>query len=123
MLRIVNLCPHSIRIRPSQDNRPIPLPEDIVVPPSGTIARIETEKSGQVGALEGIPVFGKNTYLGTVGVPEYDPDQEVFYLVSALFSGRVGDRTDCLIPGTGPGDDPIRDEEGQIFAVTRLTMA
>lgn len=51
------------------------------------------------------------------------PPGGVTYIVSALFGGRVGDRTDVVYPGTGPADGCVRDDRGQVIAVTRLIRA
>jgi hypothetical protein len=109
---IVNLTPHPITLRSPQG-------EDVVVPPSGTIARV----SATPGALkdEGlpVPVAGPTIYGEVVGLPP--PLEGCYYIVSNLVLAALrGSRPDVLAPGTGPGDNPIRDEGGRVIAVTRL---
>lgn len=121
-MRFVNLTPHTIRIRSNFLTE-----HQIEVEPSGTIARISTSQSefqrlinfGNDESPENwIQVYGAPTYGDPEGLP--DPEEGTAYLVSALFIGRVGTRTDVYCPGTGPNDNCIRDDKGQIIAVTRL---
>lgn len=71
-------------------------------------------------------------YIGGIGcIPlgEYctrkmiGPVDRPVYIVSALFAGRVNDRPDVMYPGTGPNDGCVRDDKGQVVAVTRLIRA
>lgn len=50
---------------------------------------------------------------------------EVIYLVSGmvLAHASVRGRVDVYAPGTGPNDGAIRNDKGQVEAVTRLLMA
>lgn len=116
----VNLTPHAITLVGPQGWK-------FTVPPSGTVARIDSlpgEKIRVLGCLgfdEGVQLCGPTTFGAPVGLPE--PQKGVTYIVSALFAGRVGDRNDVYYPGTGPKDGAIRNEKGQVEAVTRLILA
>jgi hypothetical protein len=110
MIKIVNLTPHAIVLRGSAG--------DTTVPPSGTIARVSstpgvlTERTGIP-----VPVAGPTTFGDVTGLPA--PEDGTIYIVSGLVAGRVA-RSDVFAPGTGPADNPVRDEKGNIVAVTRL---
>jgi len=124
MTKFVNLTPHPLRFRRSGDgagHEPVPGERDIVVPPSGTVARVSSTRSGITGYAEGVPLVGPTIFGVVEGLPEPQPD--TIYLVSALVGGRVADRGDVFIPGTGPQDQTIRSADGQVFAVTRLIQA
>lgn len=107
----INLTPHALTLRSATG--------DTVLPPSGTVARV----SASPGALEdvpGIPVpVARPDAFGSVeGLPE--PEEGVFFIVSAMVGAHVHNRPDVLTPGTGPRDGAIRNDKGHIVAVTRL---
>ena len=111
---LVNLTPHHLVLRPE-------VGMDVVLPPSGTVARV----SSTPGALSTVPdipvpVAGATTYGAVEGLP--DAVEGTIYIVSALVLGALKGtgRFDVLAPGTGPNDNPVRNEKGQIAAVTRL---
>lgn len=112
-MRFINLCPHALTLRPQ-------VGADLVVPPSGSVARVKT-----IPATPGFLVtrdFGTfevappTTYGAVEGLPE--PVDGVIYLVSGQVREQVA-RKDVFSPGTGPEDGAIR-EKGQVVAVTRL---
>lgn len=115
----VNLTPHAVTLQGTDGTRR-------TVASSG-IARIDSTPGdfviteGDELFPDGIAIYGQTLYGAPVGLPE--PKDGVTYIVSALFSGRVGDRIDVVYPGTGPKDGCIRDDKGQIVAVTRLIRA
>jgi hypothetical protein len=97
IMNIINLTPHALNlVSPDGTNT--------TVPPSGTVARV----TATPGALETIP-----------GIPVPIARPDTFYIVSAMVGARVS-RSDVFTPGTGPSDNPIRNEKGQIVGVTRL---
>lgn len=127
----VNLTPHTINIRVEGH-------KDIIIEPSGTVARVETKQS-QIGELciatterggnddkrpripvdsrewgevQGIPVYENRTRI-------YSKQDMPIYLVSALVLGATN-RDDVAAPDTG--ETAIRNEAGHIVAVTRLIM-
>jgi len=116
----VNLTPHVIVLQSAEGTRHS-------VAPSGTVARIATvpyADSLVCGCAEwpdGVTLCGPTQWGEPVGLPE--PKEGVVYIVSALFAGRVGDRKDTYYPATGPKDGCVRDEKGQVVAVTRLIRA
>ena len=110
--KIVNLCPHSIVLR-------TPEGEDVTISPSGTVARV----SATPGALEEagdlpVPVAGVTVFGEVTDLP--GPVPGTVYIVSGLVGSRVVDRNDVFVPGTGPRDGAIRDDNNRIVAVTRL---
>lgn len=73
-------------------------------------------EDSQAGSLF-IPVVER--HWGEVeGLPE--PEEGIVNLVSSLVLSRVPERTDCYAPDTGP-QSVLRNEEGQIVGVRRLT--
>lgn len=116
----VNLTPHAIVLQAADGSR-------LTVPPSGTVARIDSVPGKELyelgqGEFIGIPVYSQTVYGDPVGLPDWDQEADTTYIVSALFAGRVGDRADVVYPGTGPADGCIR-EDGRVVAVTRLILA
>jgi hypothetical protein len=111
MTNIINLTPHSLTLRTNNG-------EDIVIPPSGTVARVSC-KSGSLTEVEGIPipVASVDAFGEVEGLPP--PAPNTYYIVSALVGARVA-RSDVFTPGTGPNDGAVRNEKGHIIAVTRL---
>ena len=107
---IVNLTPHPLTLKSASG--------EVVLPPSGTVARV-TASPGPVKAVEGFPVpcHAPDTFGAVEGLPA--PVEGTFYVVSALV-GAAAPRSDVLTPGTGPNDNPIRNEKGHVVAVTRL---
>lgn len=107
---LVNLTPHSITIR-AEDGT------ETTIPPSGTVARVSTTDE-VVGTcpITGAPIvrrrFGEVAGLPAEGTP---------CLVSALVLSAVPGRAGVYAPDTGP--TAIRNEAGQIIAVTRLVAA
>lgn len=108
-----NLTPHSITI----SNLTTGI--EHTFEPSGTIARVSTT-SENIGFCQSTGVVVGRTVYGEVegiGSPEDGP-----VLVSALVLGRLGPEWSgiAFAPGTGPNDNPIRNSQGHIEAVTCL---
>lgn len=107
---LINLTPHAITIR-AEDGT------ETTIPPSGAVARVSTTDEA-VGTcpITGAPIvrrrFGDVTGLPEEGVP---------CLVSALVLSAVPGREGVYAPDTGP--TAVRNESGQIVAVTRLVAA
>src|SRR5690606_32782619 len=111
---------------------------DIIIPPSGEIARIVLDDD-TIEAVAGIPVpvIRRNGRGRVVGLPE--PQINRIYIVSgmvadhvrashwqrnvSLYNGPSTGRADVFAPATGPNDGAISNAEGQIVAVTRLVIA
>jgi hypothetical protein len=110
-MNIINLTPHPIVLR-------APDGTDTVVPPSAAVARVQATP-GALETLPGLPVpiARPDTFGAVEGLP--DPAPDTVFIVSAMVGGRIG-RPDVFTPGTGPADSPVRNDKGQIVAVTRL---
>lgn len=106
-IKILSLLPHEITVRLNG--------RDVVIPPSGQVARVATS-TREIATVDGIPIVA--TVFGEiVGLPE--PKPGVLYVASTLLAqaaAREG-RTDVVSPDTGP--TAIR-EDGKVVAVIRL---
>jgi hypothetical protein len=109
-----NLTPHSIVLRGTDGL-------ETTVMPSGQVARVASVPGRPIGQAGGVPVFAAPTWGAVEGLPA--PVADTLYLVSALVAARCTGRKDVVSPGTGPQDGAIRDERGQVVAVTRLIQA
>lgn len=106
-MSIINLTPHSICLTTPDG--------DTVVPPSGTVARV-TASEEVIGWAYGLPII-RRVFGSVEGLPE----EGIPCLVSALVLSACPGRQGVYAPDTGP--TAIRDERGQIVAVTRLVAA
>lgn len=127
-MRFVNLTPHAIVI--IADGR------SIDIPPSGTVARVETETTTAWSVLvepapplwlRAVEVPCQLKKVGkVVGLPGYNADPDAVYLVSGMVLGALREsgasRDDVAAPATGPDDGVIRDVDGRVAAVTRLDV-
>lgn len=104
---MLNLTPHAITLRTAQG--------DVTFPPSGKVARVTTREE-VVGEYAGVPVVVRS-FGGVEGLPENGED----CLVSALVVSACPQRSGVYAPDTG--ETAIRNERGQVIAVTRLVMA
>lgn len=109
---LVNLTPHAIVIQ-TQDGT-------VVLEPSGEVARVRSTP-GRLLTEDPVPIYSSPTWGEVQGLPA--PEPGVGYVVSAMVAAQVPYRDDVLSPGTGPGDNAVRDAEGRIVAVTRLICA
>ncbi len=107
-MAILNLTPHAITLRRSDGS-------EVVFPPSGTVARVTTREVVK-GEVDGVPVV-RTEYGAVEGLPE----EGTPCLVSAIVRMAVPGRRGVYSPDTGP--TAIRDERGQVVAVTRLIEA
>lgn len=115
-MELVNLTPHPVVFRTSQG-------VDVVLPPSGRVARVATSPTSPASAHEGIPVpvLPYPVYGAIDDLPR--PRAGHRYIVSLIVLAQCHGRGDVYAPGTGPQDGAIRDAEGRIVAVTRLVAA
>lgn len=123
---IINLTPHAITLRPQRG-------EDLVIPPSGTVCRLDQPPPRRLSDLalgqdpgdeRAIPVYGFAKFQEFIDLPA--PAAETVFIVSLpvlMAVASTGGRSDVLAPGTGPQDGAIRDDKGQIVAVTRLVSS
>lgn len=109
---MINLTPHAITIRTDTG--------DLTVPPSGTVARVETrEEPVQPVTVNGSSVPTICRKLGSVtGLPD---DGTTPVLVSSMVLSALEWRPNTYAPDTGPSC--IRDDAGHIVAVTRLASS
>ena len=108
MLQFVNLTPHTVIIeRPDDD--------DVVINPSGEIARLESIDT-HIGDLAGIPVVARK--FGLASLPP--PGVGVVFIVSSLVMAGCPSRSDLAAPDTGV--TARRNLNGDIIAVTRLVV-
>jgi len=117
--KIINLTPHPLHLTNAAG-------EVTIIPPApGPVPRVNNSPGQQVAAwfspFAGIcSEFTGDSPGEVIDMPEPQPDT-VF-----IVSGMVGDcldrhsRPDVFVPGTGPQDNPVRNEKGHIVAVTRV---
>jgi hypothetical protein len=90
-------------------------------PPSGLIARVAVTREAMgtiaVGGVE-IPLF-RTEFGELIGLPAVDPDDDVFYVVSAIVAQHpdVVGRGDIASPG-----DLVRGPDGQPVGCKGLTV-
>jgi len=105
---LINLTPHDIVIRTADGDRTIP---------SAGVARCSTT-SEQCGEVDGIAIF-RNVFGEVTGLPS--PTPGTFFIVSfPVLQAMAGKRADLVGPDTSPNGGAVRNESGQIVAVTRL---
>jgi hypothetical protein len=105
---MINLTPHPITLRREDGS-------EVTYQPSGRVARVNTDER-VIAIRDGIPVIVRNTGDAT-GLPvEGTP-----CLVSAMVLAAVPGRAHVYAPDSGA--TAIRDERGQVVAVTRLVAA
>lgn len=113
-MRLVNLTPHEIVISPAGA-------QELRLPPSGQVARVETEQVlDGLAMVDGLPIsIVRTRFRHIVDLPP--PEEGVLYLASTLVAQAAAERgrRDVVAPDTGPAS-AIRDEEGRIVAVRRL---
>ncbi len=112
MTTIINLTPHAVVIA---------APSETMMIPSSGVARVGTSPSFDMSPINGIPVVSSPSATGVVGLPP--PLADRVYIVSGMVLAQCKGRTDVFAPGTGPNDGAIRNDAGQIVAVTRLIAA
>lgn len=107
-VEIINCTPHKIVVISNEVTTEYATSENV--------ARVSTTQN-VVGNINGIEIV--ETVQGEVeGLPQ--PKKNTFYIVSAMvLSALNGSRVDVIAPDTG--STAIRNEKGQIIAVTRFT--
>ena len=109
---LINLTPHSVTIRKPDDTV-------ITIPPSGSIARVESFEEPRPDT-EGIPTIRRmwgGINLGTT------IEEGNIYIVSTLVLDAVQDETDPLakvLVAPDTGQTAVRDDRGQIVEVKRF---
>jgi hypothetical protein len=107
-MQLVNVTPHAIVIRRGD--------KEIVLPPSGTVARVEVEYL-PAGEVAGIPIV-RSRFGQIQGLP--GPREGAVFVASTIVAQAAAalGRRDVVSPDTGP--TAVRDEQGRISAVLRL---
>ena len=106
---MLNLTPHAIVIRTAAG--------DVTFQPSGTVARVSTVAQDTGLTVAGVRVV-RNTYGPVTGLPADGAP----CIVSGMVLGALPAGTpNIYAPATGA--TAIRDERGQIVAVTELVSA
>ena len=109
-MRLRNLTPHPITFR---------TPDGDITLPSEGVVRVDCAPGILRDMGFPVPVADPDQICGVSGLP--DPEDGVFLIVSAFVGTLLaGTRSDLLVPGTGPKDGVVRDDNGRIVAVTRL---
>lgn len=116
MSTFVNLTPHPITFKLNN--------ESITFQPSGKVARIISSGATQQDIMvNGITISYVNPGVESiVDLPK--PQENTYYIVSSLVLNHLrssgSKRSDVIAPGTGPKDNAIRDEKGNIIAITKF---
>jgi hypothetical protein len=107
-INVVNCTPHDVNLITESGNI-------IVFKRSGIIPRLlEQQKIISSIDINGIEInIVKKSFLEPEGLPE--PQENTFYIVSALVAGACKNRDDLVVP-----NDVIRDEEGRIVGCKNL---
>ena len=119
MGRVVNLAPHRVVIR---SIGPLGISDRVIE--SNGLARVDSTPGRNLPVEEcpdGIICETPPAWGDVIGLPE--PSEGIAYIVSQMVAARVPHRKDVFSPGTGPKDGAVRDDKGQIVAVTRLIRA
>jgi hypothetical protein len=109
-MRFVNCTPHAITIQTQEG--------DLILPTT-RLARV-AQAQGKEVVMGGVRVMLPGPWGEVEGLPP--PQEGIGLVVSALVGGRMegSGRGDIFVPGTGPLDGAIRDDQGRIVAVTCL---
>ena len=107
---MLNLTPHMIVVHSPDGARHF-------FPPSGTVARVATTDS----VVATCPATGVPIIRRTLGEPQGLPPAGIPCIVSAMVLAACPGRAGAFAPDSG--QTAIRDERGQIIAVTRLVAA
>ena len=101
-MKFVNLMPHAANLVTADG-------AEIVIPPSGTVARCAVDATHEV--IDGVR-FARTIYGEASGVP--DPQPDTIFIVSMLVAQQLK-RPDVVSPDGGR--DAVRNDAGQIVAV------
>jgi hypothetical protein len=112
-MEFVNLTPHDINfVREGQEN--------IVIPPSGEVARVETKEVYLSTTQEGIDLIGL-TYGKVTGFPQRQDG--CFYIVSAMVAAALRDAyPDANLSDVGSPSRLVRDASGKIIGCSALVI-
>ena len=106
-MKFINLTPHAITI---QNNN-----AEITIQPSGTIARVAVN-AVKISEVLGVPVMA-NEYGKVEGLPE---NKDTPIIVSSMVLGQLGAEWRNIAFAPDTGKTALRNEQGQVIAVTQL---
>ncbi len=111
MERMINICPHAVHLYRGDK-------EVMVIPQSGTIARVQLV-SELDRTIQGIPVFRRHV-TSIKGLPK--PEKNVVYIVSSMVleAGKKMGRTDIIAPDTNA--DSVRTNNNTLLGVSCFRM-
>lgn len=110
---MINLTPHAIVLRTAAG--------DVTFPPSGQVARVATLSSATGAIVAGVPVV-RHTYGPVTGLVRDAQGVPLPCIVSGMVLAALPAGTiNVYAPATG--STAIRDERGQVVAVTELVTA
>lgn len=106
--KFINLTPHAISVQKGD--------QVVTIPPSGQVARVavKTETLPPIGGFN----ISKQIFGEVEGLPQ--PQEGIYYIVSALVGGQIKARQDVYGPDTGP--TAVRNDKGHIVAVRGLVQ-
>lgn len=113
-MMLLNLTPHPIVVRHEDHS-------ETTIPTSGTVARVNSPPGLFLGVVDGVPLYGPPIWGDVQDLPA--PEPGVTFIVSLPVAMRCPDRPDVVSPGTGPADKAVRNDVGQVIAVTRFIAA
>ena len=112
---LINLTSHAVTFSGIIDDQPQMITIEQREPP----ARVET-KSHERGMIDGCIPIQCQTLGDITGLPA--PKANTVYVVSTIVLNALktqgSTRSDVIAPATGPRDNAIRNNDGQILAVT-----
>lgn len=111
---MVNLTPHPVTVR-------LPDGTEHTYPPSGFVARVDTVEY-KAEPIDGLPTIARTMGRVSLGYDALGQTLIVSSLVlQAALAQKHPDLSRLVAPDTGP--TAIRDERGQVRAVTRWVVA
>lgn len=117
-MNLINLTTKPITLRSPKGKNKVIEPD-----PNGS-ARVETSPGVECEYWKEwetpVPIYSRPKHTVVLGLPA--PRIGTLFIVSAEVFAQCGSRTDVCTPGVGPHDEPIRDNEGNLVAVTRLII-
>lgn len=110
---MINLTPHPITVR-------LPDGTDRTYQPDGSVARVAMQETVLYVTPDGVPVV-RRTPGEVIGLPRNSAGIAPCLVSSMVLAALPAGTLNVYAPDTGP--TAIRDERGQVIAVTRLVIA
>lgn len=113
-MKVFNMTPHPVTVRVGE--------EEITYEPCGKVFRLVEIDEPYGRDVDGVPVIRRSFAVSITDFPELDdPDAVVIVSLPALM-GLKGVHVRALVVAPDTGSGAIRDEKGQIVAVTRFIV-